>query len=139
MRRVIALATLTTLIAAGAQAETWKAYSPVDAASHQWSYDTDYSYRDARTKRVVVMSAIGKVGATPRLGPSAPGAADGVGSIVALDCKAKNMILIGGYRPSKPLEANDSWRASAPKKIESDEDKALLVSACEGADKLPVK
>lgn len=140
MRRVIALAALSTLAAAAsAHAETWVGYSAVSPNNIQWSYDSDYSYRDAQTKRVVVMTAVGKVGATPRMGPSAPGAADGVGSLVALDCKAGNMILIAGFAPSKPLQIADAWRTTTPKKVTGDDDKALLAKACEGADKLPVK
>jgi hypothetical protein len=140
MRRVIALAVLSTLAAASAaRAETWVGYSAVSPNNVQWSYDSDYSYKDAQSKRVVVLTAVGKVGATPRMGPSAPGAADGVGSVVALDCKAGNMILIAGYAPSKPLQIADAWRATTPKKITGDDDKALLAKACAGADKLPVK
>jgi len=140
MRRVVALCALT-LLAAGsaAQAETWKAYTAPTDKNLQWSYDADYSYRDAQSKRVVALTAIGKVGATPRMGPSAPGAADGVGSVVALDCKAGNMILIAGYAPSKPLAINDTWRATTPKKIDSADDKALEQAVCAGADKLPTK
>jgi hypothetical protein len=93
MRRIIAIALFSTLATASlAKAETWKGYTEVSASNLQWSYDADYSYRDAKTQRVVVLSAVGKVGASPRMGPSAPGAADGVGSVVALDCKASNMI-----------------------------------------------
>ena len=141
MRRVIALAALSTLaLAAAAHAETWVGYSVVDPAKNiQWSYDSDYSYKDAQSKRVVVLTAVGKVGATPRMGPSAPGAADGVGSVLALDCKAGNLIPMGGYSPSKPLVISDTWRSTTPKKIADDDYKALLAKACAGADKLPVK
>jgi hypothetical protein len=141
MRRVIALAALSTVAcAAAAHAETWVGYSAVDPAKNiQWSYDADYSYKDAQSKRVVVLTAVGKVGATPRMGPSAPGAADGVGSIVALDCKAGTEILIAGYSPKKPLEVPNGWRGTTPKKVDSDDDKALLAAVCKGADKLPVK
>ena len=140
MRRIIAIALFSTLATASlAQAETWKGYTEVSASNLQWSYDADYSYRDAKSQRVVVLSAVGKVGASPRMGPSAPGAADGVGSVVALDCKASNMILVSGYSPKKPLAIADDWRSAAPKKVESAEDKALLAAACVGADSLPVK
>ena len=88
--------------------------------------------------RVVVLTAVGKVGATPRMGPSAPGAADGVGSLVALDCKAGNEILIAGYSPKKALDVPAAWRGTTPKKVEGD-DATLLSKVCEGADKLPVK
>ena len=140
MRRVFALCALT-LLAAGsaAQAETWKAYTTPTEKNLQWSYDADYSYRDAQSKRVVALTAIGKVGATPRMGPSAPGATDGVGSVVALDCKAGNMILMGGYSPSKPLAITDTWRGVTPKPIAASDDKALEAAVCAGADKLPIK
>jgi len=140
MRRVLALAALSTLaMGATAQAETWVGYSAVSPNNVQWSYDTDYSYKDAQTKRVVVMTAVGKVGATPRMGPSAPGAADGVGQIWALDCKASNTLLVGSYSPSKPLAIAETWRAATPKKIASDDDKALVAAVCKVADSLPVK
>src|SRR5215469_7170416 len=104
MRRIFGLCALSILAAAGAaHAESWKPYSVATANNLQWSYDADYSYRDAQSGRVVAMQAIGKVGANPRMGPSAPGAADGVGSVVAIDCKGGNMILMGGYRPSQAL------------------------------------
>lgn len=139
MRRVSALAVFAVLAAGSAQAENWVGYSAVDPARNiQWSYDSDYSYRDAQSKRVVVLTAVGKVGATPRMGPSAPGAADGVGSLVALDCKAGNEILIAGYSPKKALDVPAAWRGTTPKKVEGD-DATLLSKVCEGADKLPVK
>lgn len=140
MRRVFAFCALSILaVGSTAQAETWKPYTELTPNSLQWSYDADYSYRDAQSKRVVALTAIGKVGATPRMGPSAPGAADGVGSVVAVDCKAGNMILLGGYSPSKPLAINDTWRGTTPKKIDSTEDKALEAAVCAGADKLAIK
>ena len=140
MRRIIAIATITTLVAAGsALAETWKGYSAVSANSLQWSYDADYSYRDSKSQRVVALSAVGKVGASPRMGPSAPGAADGVGSVVALDCKAQTILLVSGYSPKKPLAIPDDWRSGTPKKVDSAEDKALLAAVCTGAESLPVK
>ena len=140
MRRVIALCALSIMAsAAAAQAETWVGYSTVDPAKNiQWSYDKDYSYKDAQSKRVVVLTAVGKVGATPRMGPSAPGAADGVGSIVAFDCKGGNEILIAGYSPKKPLEVPNGWRGTTPKKVDGD-DATLLSAVCKGADTLPVK
>nr|QQZ50745.1 hypothetical protein JKL49_05040 [Phenylobacterium glaciei] len=105
----LALAALTALsiaaTATAAGAETWKPYSAVSDKSLQWSFDTDYSYRDAASGMVVIQQAIGKVGASPRMGPSAPGATDGVGSVVAIDCKAKSLMIIGSYSPSSP------WRS----------------------------
>jgi hypothetical protein len=140
MRRVFAFCALAALAAASAaQAQTWKPYTAPTANGLQWSYDADYSYRDQGTGRVVAMSAIGKVGATPRMGPSGPGAADGVGNVVAIDCKVGNMILLGSYKPSAPLAINDTWRATTPKKVDSAEDKGLMEAVCAGADKLPAK
>ena len=140
MRRLIALAALSVAaVASAASAETWKPYSAVTEKGLQWSYDTDYAYRDSASGKVVVLQAIGKPGATPRLGPSAPGAADGVGSVVALDCRARTIVLIGSYAPSKPLALSDTWRSATAKKVESADDKALVSSACEVADKLPSK
>jgi len=140
MRRVLAFCALSILaVGSAAQAETWKPYTTVSDRSLQWSYDADYSYIDSQTKRVVALTAIGKVGASPRMGPSAPGASDGVGSVVAVDCKAGNLILLGGYAPSKPLALSDTWRATTPKKIDSAEDKALQAAVCAGADKLKSK
>lgn len=140
MRRVLALGMLTAVCAAGVvQAESWKGYSAVTPKNLQWSYDQDYSYRDSATGRVVALTAVGKVGAEPRMGPSAPGAADGVGTLVALDCKASNLILIAGYSPGKALDIPDGWRGQTPKKIDDADDKALQAAVCAGADRLPVK
>lgn len=139
----LALAALSALtiaaVALPAAAETWKPYSAVSEKGLQWSYDTDYSYRDAASGMVVVQQAIGKVGASPRVGPSAPGAADGVGSVVAIDCKAKALMIIGSYSPSKPLAIADTWRTGKPAKAVSADDKALVTAACAGADQLPTK
>jgi hypothetical protein len=140
MRRVLVIAALSTLaVASAAQAETWKPYSAVAPNSTQWSFDSDYSYLDKSSGRVVVMQAIGKVGAEPRLGPSGPGKPDGAGSVVALDCKASNLILIGSYSPKKAFTPDDGWRRATPKKVDSAEDKALLAAACENAKGLPTK
>lgn len=140
MRRALAIAALSTLVcASAATAETWKPYSTLTPNNLQWSYDADYSYRDQASGLVVVLQAVGKVGATPRMGPSAPGAADGVGNLTALDCKKGDMILVAGYSPRKPLDVPANWRSNAAKKAEGDDDKALLAAACAGADQLPVK
>ncbi|WP_309645617.1 hypothetical protein [Phenylobacterium sp.] len=139
MRRVIAIAVLSAMAAASAaQAETWKPYAKTPAGL-EWSYDADYSYRDQQSGKIVVLQAIGKPGATPRMGPSAPGAADGVGQVVALDCKAKTLILLSGYSPKKPLEILANWRTENPAKPKGAEDKALLDSACQGVEALPTK
>lgn len=140
MRRVVTLAALSSLaLGFSAQAETWKGYSAVSPNNTQWSYDSDYSYRDAVSKRVVVLTAIGKVGANPRVGPSAPGAADGAGSVVALDCKLSNMIFMAGYSPKKPLAIATAWRSETPKKVVSEDDKALVKAVCADANKLVSK
>lgn len=140
MRRAAAIATLSALaLVLPAAAETWTAYTTPTYKGLQWSYDTDYSYRDAASGRVVVMTAIGKVGATPRMGPSGPGAADGVGFIYALDCKAKNLIPMGGYSPKKPLEIAGDWRSAAPKKADGTDDAALMRQVCAASASLPTK
>ncbi|WP_304170656.1 hypothetical protein [Phenylobacterium aquaticum] len=140
MRRAVVIAALFTLACApAALAETWKPYSAPTPNNLQWSYDADYSYVDKISGLVVIEQAVGKVGATPRMGPSAPGAADGVGSLLALDCKAGDMILIAGYSPKKPLDVPPNWRSSTPKKIASDDDKALLAAACAAVPSLPTK
>lgn len=136
MRRAIALATALTLIAGAASAETWTKY--VDGPNGTaWSYDGDYSYKDKATGRLVVMQAISKPEA--KLGPSAPGKPDGVGSIVALDCAKKNLILLGSYKPSAPLAINDKWREETPKKADGPDNAALLAAVCPHVDHVPVK
>ena len=140
MRRLIALAVLSaTVCATGATAETWKPYTGVSDKGLQWSYDTDYSYRDAQSGRVVVMQAIGKAGATPRLGPSAPGAADGVGQVMGVDCEVRGVVLIGSYSPSKPLALSESWRNAPAKRADGADDKALVAAVCAIASQLPSK
>ena len=140
MRRILVIAALSAAtVASAASAETWKPYSAVGQTGLQWSYDADYSYRDAASGKVVVQQAVGKVGASPRVGPSAPGAADGVGNVTAVDCKAKSLVIIGSYTPSKPLVIADTWRTAKAAKANSADDKALVAAACDGADKLPSK
>lgn len=140
MRRAPVIAALSALaLALPAAAETWTSYTEPTDRGLQWSFDADYSYRDAASGRIVVMTAIGKVGATPRLGPSAPGAADGVGGVYALDCKARNLILMGSYSPKKPLEIAGDWRSSAPKKADGADDAALMRQVCAGAATLPTR
>lgn len=140
MRRAPAIAALSVLaLALPAVAETWTAYTEPTDKGLQWSFDADYSYRDAATGRIVVMTAVGKVGATPRMGPSAPGAADGVGFIYALDCKSKNLIPMGSYSPKKPLEIAGDWRSAAPKKADGSDDAALMRQACAASASLPTK
>ncbi|MDP3854711.1 hypothetical protein [Phenylobacterium sp.] len=140
MRRVIAIAALSVMAAASAaQAETWKPYGTPNGKGLQWAIDTDYSYRDVQSGRVVVMQAISKPGAEPRLGPSGPGKPDGVGNVVGLDCKGKTVIMIGSYAPTKPLELSANWRTGNANPPKSAEDRALLAAACAGADQLASK
>jgi hypothetical protein len=135
MRRALALAALIAVSTAGpAYAEHWTKYTDGENGI-AWSYDADYTYKDKQTGRVVIMQAISK----GTLGPSAPGKPDGVGSVVALDCAKKNMIMVSGYSPSKPLNITDAWRSETPKKADGPENDALMAAACGHADKLPVK
>lgn len=141
MRRVLALAALPTAVlaavaATAASAETWSKYVDV-AGGTQWSYDADYSYKDKASGRLVVMQAVSKPEA--KLGPSAPGKVDGVGSVVAIDCKAKNLITIASYTPSKALEMPNNWRNAKPKKAEGAENNALLAAVCPHIDHVPTK
>jgi hypothetical protein len=137
MRRALALAALLTLTsAAAAHAEHWTKYVDVPNGT-AWSYDADYSYKDKATGRLVVMQAISKPAAN--LGPGAPGKADGVGSVVALDCAKANLISLGSYSPSKPLALKDNWRSDTPKKAEGDENAALIAAVCPTLDHVPVK
>lgn len=143
MRRLIAYAALTTFslaslaMAPAAHAETWKPYSELDANGVQWAYEADYSYRDVSSGRVVVMHAISKPAA--KLGPSGPGKPDGAGSVVALNCNDRNMISVGSYTPSKPLEIANNWRTNNAKKIESALDKALFTAICVDTASLPAR
>lgn len=137
MRRALALAALTSILAAGAaSAETWSKY--VDAANGTaWSYDADYSYKDKATGRLVVMQAISKPEA--KLGPSGPGKPDGVGSVVAIDCAKKNLITVAAYSPSKALDIPGNWRSETPKRATGAENEALLSKVCPHVDHVPVK
>jgi hypothetical protein len=140
MRRASAIAALSVLaLALPAAAETWTAYTAPNEKGLQWSFDSDYSYRDAATGRVVVLTAIGKVGASPLMGPSGPGAADGVGFIYALDCKSNNLLSLGGYSPKNPLKIGGDWRSAAPKKADGADDAALMRQACTNSAALPTK
>jgi hypothetical protein len=136
MRRAIALAALIAAASAAgaASAEHWTKYVDGDNGV-AWSIDSDYSYKDKATGRVVIIQAISK-GA---LGPSAPGKPDGVGSVVAIDCAKKNLIAVGSYSPSKPLAITDAWRSDTPKKADGHENEALVNTVCATADKLPTK
>lgn len=136
MRRALALAAALTLAAPAASAETWTKY--VDGANGvQWSYDADYTYKDKQSGRLVVMQAISKPEAN--LGPSGPGKPDGVGSVVAIDCKEKNLITLAGYKPSAALEIPENWRKETPKRATGADNEALLKAVCPHADHVPVK
>jgi hypothetical protein len=138
MRRVIALAAAATAlaVAGAAYAEHWTKY--VDETNGTaWSYDADYSYKDAQTGRLVVMQAISKPSAN--LGPGAPGKADGIGSVVAVDCSKRNVIPMGSYKPNQPLDIKATWRMDTPKKMDGADDTALLAAVCPHLDHVPVK
>ena len=141
MRRIIAIALAATFASAGAAgAETWKPYSEVSPKNIQWSYDSDYSYRDKKSGRVAVLTAAGKVGANPRIGPSGPGAADGAGAVVALDCRKTNFLFLSGFSPGKPLDIKDDWRKGDSHTVSDDPDnKALIAAVCPSAASLPEK
>ena len=138
----LASAALFAALAAGsaAQAADWKPFSAPAANGARWFYDSEYSYRDAATGRVVVMQAIGKPEA--KIGPNGPGAADGVGSVVALDCKASNLLMVAAYSPkTTPDLTSTAWRDGKPKKVgkENAEDSSLMSAVCPGAEQLPSK
>ena len=138
MRRALALATVlaAAAVASAAAAETWTKF--VDAGNGtEWSYDADYTYKDKQSGRLVVMQAISKPAS--KLGPSGPGKPDGVGYVYALDCKAKNLISVAQYTPSKPLEIPANWRSVSPKKASGAENEALLAAVCPHAAHAPVK
>lgn len=137
MRRAFALTVIAALaVSSAASAETWTKY--VDGANGTaWSYDADYSYKDRQTGRLVVMQAISKPEA--KLGPSGPGKSDGVGSIVAIDCGNKNLIVLGSYKPSAPLDVKATWRSDAPKKAAGADNEALMAAVCPHVDHVPVK
>ena len=136
MRRALALATLMSLAAGAAGAETWTKYTDA-AGGTAWSYDSDYTYKDKASGRLVVMQAVSKPASN--LGPGAPGKADGVGSVVAIDCAMKNMISMASYKPSQALTIADTWRRNSPKKAEGTENAALLAAVCPHIDHVPVK
>lgn len=138
MRRALALAALiaASAVAGGAAAEHWTKYVDVNGGT-AWSYDGDYSYKDKATGRLVVMQAISKPAAS--LGPSGPGKPDGVGSIVAIDCAKKNLISLGAYTPSKPMEMKANWRSDTPKKAAGAENEALIAAVCPHIAHVPEK
>src|SRR5580692_12347325 len=121
MRRALALAALMAVSAAGsASAAHWNKFAD-GANGIEWSYDADYVYKDKLTGRIVVMQAISKPSAN--LMPSGP--PTGVGSVYAMDCEKKNVIMMGSYKPSAAFEIASSWRSDTPKKLGGPEDEAL--------------
>jgi hypothetical protein len=135
MRRALALATLAAVAFGGAaSAETWTKFATMENGADV-SYDSDYTYKDKQSGRLVVMQALSKGG----LGPSAPGKSDSVGSVVAIDCGKKNLISMASYRPNLPLEIKDAWRSETPKKVVGADNEALLAAVCPHADHVPVK
>ncbi|MGZ3378289.1 MAG: hypothetical protein ACXU8S_16970 [Phenylobacterium sp.] len=135
MRRALAFAALIALSTAGsASAAHWNKFAD-GANGIEWSYDSDYTYKDKATGRIVVMQAISKPSAN--LMPSGP--PTGVGSVYAVDCEKKNIIMMGAYKPSAPFAIPDSWRSDTPKKLGGPEDEALLAAVCSKAASYPTK
>jgi hypothetical protein len=136
MRRALALAALIAVSTAGsAFAEHWTKFAD-GANGIEWSYDADYSYKDRQTGRLVVMQAISKPSAN--LMPSGPD--KGVGSVYAIDCAKKNVIMVGAFKPSTaPFSTNSGWRSETPKALGGPEDTALVAAVCPHLDKAPVK
>jgi hypothetical protein len=136
MRHTLLIAAALSLTAAQASAENWVKYIDADGGI-VWSYDADYTYRDRTSGRLVVMQAIAKPSAN--IGPSSPGKPDGVGSVVAIDCKDRNLITLGSYKPSAPLDIKSTWRSDTPKKATGADNVALVAAVCAKADDAPVK
>ncbi|ODT88877.1 hypothetical protein [Phenylobacterium sp. SCN 70-31] len=134
MRRAIALAAALSILAGSAAAETWTKFHTMENGA-DISYDSDYTYKDSQTGRLIVMQALSK----GTLGPSAPGKADSVGSVIALDCAKKNIISLANYRPNQPLDIKANWRSDTPKKAEGADNTALIASVCPHAEHAPVK
>jgi hypothetical protein len=135
MRRAVALAVLAAFAASGAaSAETWTKFATMENGAVV-SYDGDYTYKDRQSGRLVVMQALSK----GTLGPSAPGKADSVGSVVAIDCAKNNMISVASYRPNTPIEIKATWRSDTPKKVAGSDNEALVAAVCPHAADVPVK
>jgi hypothetical protein len=135
MRRAVALATVLTLAAGGvAAAETWTKVFTMDNGA-DINIDTDYTYKDRQSGRIVVMQALSK-GA---IGPSAPGKADSIGSVTAIDCSKKNQITLANYRPNQQLEVKSNWRNDTPKKVSGSDNEAIVAAVCPHAEHVPVK
>lgn len=137
MYRVIASSLAVALAIGGsASAAAWKSYADLGQGK-QWFYDADYSYLDKASGRVVTMIAVGIP--EKQVGPNGPGAADGVGSVVAINCKDRNQITLFSFSPGKTTHELADWRGAPPKKIVSDDDKALVTAACATTASLPTK
>jgi hypothetical protein len=141
MRRALALAALIATSAAAfatassAFAEHWTKFAD-GANGIEWSYDADYSYKDKQTGRLVVMQAISK----PSAGLMPSGPDKGVGSVYAIDCGKKNVIMMGAFKPSTaPFSIMSGWRSDTPKNLGGSEDVALLAAVCPSIDKVPAK
>ena len=135
MRRALALSVTAALVSAGAaHAETWtKIYTSDNGATAY--IDTDYTYKDRETYRLVVMWAL----SSATRGPPPPGKADRVGKVVALDCAKKNLIVIASYRPTIPPDVNDDWRTETPNLAVGAFNEALIAAVCPTANKAPLK
>jgi hypothetical protein len=134
MRRAVALAITAAFLAGAAHAETWVKFASMENGADV-SYDKDSVYKDRQSGRFVVMQALSK----GTLGPSAPGKADSVGSLVAIDCQNKNMIAMASYRPNVPLDLKPTWRSDSPKKASGADNEALMKAICGAAASFPVK
>jgi hypothetical protein len=136
MRRALLIASALSLATSPALAESWVKYVDADGGL-EWAYDADYTYRDRVSGRLVVMQAVAKPSA--KIGPSGPGKPDGVGSVVAIDCKDRNLITLGAYKPSAPLDIKSTWRSDTPKKATGADNIALVAAVCAKATDAPVK
>ena len=134
MRRALALALVTAFAAGAAHAKTWKQVFTMENGANI-NIDTDYVYKDRQSGRLVVMQALSK----GSIGPSAPGKADSIGSVSAIDCVNRNMIAMASYRPNAPLDVKATWRTDTPKKATGADNEAILKEVCPMADKAPVK
>ena len=133
MRRALALAVTAAFAVTGvASAETWTKFVTLENGADV-SYDKDYIYKDRQSGRFVVMQALSK----GTLGPSAPGKADSVGSVVAIDCANRNMISMASYRPNTPLDVKPSWRSDTPKRVSGADNEALVKAVCPLASDVP--
>ena len=135
LRQSLAFAALFVASSFGAaHAEHWVKFAD-GANGIEWSYDSDYSYKDRQTGRIVAMQAISKPSA--KLMPSGP--PTGVGSVYAMDCSKKNVIVVVAYKPSQAFGIPNGWRGDTPKKLGGREDEALLTAVCATAATAPVK